>query len=68
MSKLFRNTVAATAVLLVAGSMSFAQSSGEALYKAKSQMCHGEKGLADSGAAKAMKREACYRSRCEEAE
>lgn len=35
--------------------MSLAQSSGEALYKAECQMCHGEKGLADSGAAKAMK-------------
>ena len=55
MRKYFRNTVAATAVLLVAGSMSFAQSSGEAVYKAKCQMCHGEKGLADSGAGKAMK-------------
>ena len=42
-------------VVLLAGSVSFAQSSAEALYKAKCQMCHGEKGLADSGAGKAMK-------------
>lgn len=54
MRKLFRNTVAAMAVILLAGSVSFAQS-GEATYKAKCQMCHGEKGLADSGPGKAMK-------------
>ena len=50
----FRNSAAAM-VILLAGSVSFAQSSGEALYKSKCQMCHGEKGLADSGAGKAMK-------------
>ena len=55
MRTLFRNCVAAMVVVLLAGSVSFAQSSGEALYKAKCQMCHGEKGLADSGAGKAMK-------------
>lgn len=54
MRMLFRNTVAAMAVILLAGSVSFAQS-GEATYKAKCQMCHGEKGMADSGAGKAMK-------------
>jgi len=42
-------------VVLLAGSVSFAQSSAEALYKSKCQMCHGEKGMADSGAGKAMK-------------
>jgi mono/diheme cytochrome c family protein len=55
MSKLVRNTGAAILVVLLAGSVSFAQSSAEALYKSKCQMCHGEKGLADSGAGKAMK-------------
>jgi mono/diheme cytochrome c family protein len=55
MREFFRNTVAAMVIMLVAGSVSFAQSSGEALYKAKCQMCHGEKGMADSGAGKAMK-------------
>ena len=55
MSNLTRNGVAAILVLFLAGTVSFAQSSGEALYKAKCQMCHGEKGLADSGAGKAMK-------------
>jgi cytochrome c6 len=55
MTTLVRNAVAAMVMILLAGSVSFAQSSGEALYKAKCQMCHGEKGLADSGAGKAMK-------------
>ena len=55
MSKLVRNVGTAMLVVLLAGSVGFAQSSAEALYKAKCQMCHGEKGLADSGAGKAMK-------------
>ena len=55
MTRLFRNAAAAMVMILLAGSVSFAQSSGEALYKAKCQMCHGEKGLADAGAGKAMK-------------
>jgi cytochrome c6 len=55
MSNLIRNGVTAILVLLLAGTVSFAQSAGEATYKAKCQMCHGEKGLADSGAGKAMK-------------
>ena len=46
--------VALVAVLLT-GAVCFAQSSGEALYKAKCQMCHGAKGMADTPAAKAMK-------------
>jgi mono/diheme cytochrome c family protein len=55
MSNLTRNGVTAILVLLLAGTVSLAQSSGEATYKAKCQMCHGEKGLADSGAGKSMK-------------
>jgi cytochrome c6 len=55
MSKVVRNIGTAMLVVLLAGSVSFAQSSAEALYKSKCQMCHGEKGLADSGAGKAMK-------------
>lgn len=54
MRKSVRNLVAAILVLGLAGSIGFAQS-GEALYKSKCQMCHGEKGMADSGAGKAMK-------------
>jgi cytochrome c6 len=55
MSNVIRSGVTAIAVLLLAGTVSFAQSAGEATYKAKCQMCHGEKGLADAGAGKAMK-------------
>jgi cytochrome c6 len=50
-----RVILVASFVLLFAGAMSFAQSAGEAVYKAKCQMCHGASGLADSGAGKAMK-------------
>ena len=55
MNHMVRNVGAALVAVMLAGSMSFAQSSGEALYKAKCQMCHGEKGMADSGAGKSMK-------------
>ena len=54
MSNFTRNVVAAITVFVLACTVSFAQS-GEATYKAKCQMCHGEKGLADSGAGKSMK-------------
>src|SRR5438876_9145189 len=40
---------------LLAGDVGFAQSAGEATYKAKCQMCHGAKGLADTPAGKSMK-------------
>src|SRR3974390_1587963 len=55
MSKSVRNVVAALLMVGLAGAMSFAQSSAEAVYKSKCQMCHGEKGLADSAAGKSMK-------------
>jgi cytochrome c6 len=42
------------AVILMAGTMSFAQTSGEATYKAKCQMCHGMQGTPNPGIAKAM--------------
>lgn len=42
-------------MLSLAGTVGFAQSSGETLYKSKCTMCHGAKGLADTAAAKAMK-------------
>jgi cytochrome c6 len=50
-----RIPLAAVLVLSFSGAMSFAQSAGEATYKAKCQMCHGAKGLADAPAGKAMK-------------
>jgi mono/diheme cytochrome c family protein len=43
------------AVVLLAGTMSFAQSSGEATYKAKCQNCHGATGMADTAVGKALK-------------
>jgi cytochrome c6 len=55
MNKLVRNVGAAMLLAVLAGSASFAQSSTEALYKSKCQMCHGEKGMADSAAGKSMK-------------
>jgi mono/diheme cytochrome c family protein len=41
--------------MLVAGAVCFAQSGGEATYKAKCQMCHGVNGAADTPTAKMMK-------------
>ncbi len=55
MTKRMQIRVALAAVLAMAGTSGFAQSTGEALYKAKCQMCHGATGMADTGAAKAMK-------------
>ena len=55
MSHVVRNAGAVLLAVAMAGSVSFGQSSTEALYKAKCQMCHGEKGMADSGAGKSMK-------------
>ena len=55
MSHVIRNVGAALVAVMLTGSVSFGQSSTEALYKAKCQMCHGEKGMADSAAGKSMK-------------
>ena len=55
MTKRMQTCMALAAVLALAGTLGFAQSTGETLYKAKCQMCHGAKGLADTPAAKAMK-------------
>ena len=55
MNHMIRNVGAALVAVMLIHSMSFAQSSSEALYKAKCQMCHGEKGMADSAAGKSMK-------------
>ena len=38
----------------LAGAVGFAQSAGEATYKAKCQMCHGATGTPSAGMAKAM--------------
>jgi cytochrome c6 len=55
MNHVVRTVGAALVAAMLTGSVGFAQSSTEALYKAKCQMCHGEKGMADSAAGKSMK-------------
>lgn len=42
-------------ILLASGSVCFAQSTGEATYKAKCAMCHGATGAGDTPAGKSMK-------------
>lgn len=54
MSKSIRFCSSLAAVILLAGAVSFAQSSGEATYKAKCQSCHGAEGTPNPGIAKAM--------------
>jgi mono/diheme cytochrome c family protein len=55
MSKASESHVILAAVILFAGAMGFAQTSGEATYKAKCQNCHGPDGMASSGIGKIMK-------------
>jgi cytochrome c6 len=54
MSKTVRTFIAVGALSLMAGTLSFGQSSGEATYKAKCQSCHGAEGTPNPGIAKAM--------------
>ncbi|MGB7267190.1 MAG: cytochrome c [Terracidiphilus sp.] len=54
MSKSIRFCSALAAVVLMAGAVGFAQSSGEATYKAKCQSCHGAEGTPNPGIAKMM--------------
>ena len=54
MSNTIRSLVALAAVVLLAGAVGFAQSAGEATYKAKCQSCHGAEGTPNPGIAKAM--------------
>ena len=54
MSRTIRSLVALAAMVLLAGAVGFAQSSGEATYKAKCQSCHGAEGTPNPGIAKAM--------------
>ncbi|MGA2205236.1 MAG: cytochrome c [Terracidiphilus sp.] len=54
MSKTIQFAVALAAVVLIAGAVGFAQSSGEAIYKAKCQSCHGAEGTPNPGIAKMM--------------
>ena len=54
MSKTIRMQSALAAVILLSGVVGFAQTSGEATYKAKYQSCHGAQGVPNPGIAKAM--------------
>jgi len=54
MSKRTRSLLALALMVAVAGSVGFAQSGGEAIYKANCQSCHGSTGTPNAGIAKAM--------------
>ena len=54
MTKSIRNSAVLALAISLAGAMSFAQSSGDAIYKAKCQMCHGVAGTPNPGMAKMM--------------
>ena len=54
MSKTIRMQSALAAIILLSGAMGFAQTSGEATYKAKCQSCHGAQGVPNPGIAKMM--------------
>ena len=54
MSNTIRSLAVLAATVCVAGAMGFAQSSGEAVYKANCQSCHGSTGTPNPGIAKAM--------------
>ncbi len=54
MTKSMRSQWVLALVVAVAGTMGFAQSGGEAVYKANCQSCHGSTGTPNPGIAKAM--------------
>lgn len=54
MNKMSRLGIAVTVFSLLVGTVSFAQSGGEAVYKAKCQSCHGAQGMPNPGIAKNM--------------
>jgi mono/diheme cytochrome c family protein len=54
MTKTIRSILVLAAAVSLAGAVGFAQSAGEATYKAKCQMCHGATGAPSAGMAKAM--------------
>jgi mono/diheme cytochrome c family protein len=54
MTKTIRSLLVLAAVVCLAGAVCFAQSGGEATYKAKCQMCHGATGTPSAGMAKTM--------------
>lgn len=54
MTKTIRSMAVLAATVCLAGAMGFAQSAGEAVYKANCQSCHGSTGTPNPGIAKAM--------------
>ncbi len=54
MTKTIRSLLVLAAVVCLAGAVGFAQTSGDATYKAKCAMCHGAAGVPSAGMAKAM--------------
>jgi len=54
MTKAIRTQVVLAVVIALAGAAGFAESSGEATYKAKCQSCHGSTGTPSPGIAKLM--------------
>jgi cytochrome c6 len=54
MTRTFRSMAVLAATVCLAGSMGFAQSAGEAVYKANCQSCHGSTGTPSPGIAKMM--------------
>lgn len=54
MTKMIRSLMVLAVVMSLACTVSFAQSAGEATYKAKCQMCHGATGTPNAGMAKSM--------------
>jgi len=54
MTKSIRSHVVLALVVSLAGAVGFAQSSGEAVYKANCQSCHGSTGTPSAGIAKMM--------------
>jgi mono/diheme cytochrome c family protein len=54
MTKTIRSMAVLAATVCLAGAMGFAQSSGEAVYKANCQSCHGSTGTPSPGIAKMM--------------
>ncbi|MGA3370771.1 MAG: cytochrome c [Terracidiphilus sp.] len=54
MTKRIRSLVVLAAVVALAGAVGFAQSGGEATYKAKCAACHGAAGTPSAGMAKMM--------------
>jgi cytochrome c6 len=54
MTNTIRSMAVLAATVCLAGSMGFAQSAGEAVYKANCQSCHGSTGTPSAGIAKMM--------------